>query len=201
MISEDEEIAPSFRDPRTGPEPGRIANKQRRRDIHQEQKALKKKAKRDNRAKRKRQLDELGEKAPKAKPQKTLDNTREADETIVESDDDEVAADQDTDELAGYFNGKTPKVIVTTSDKPVGETFKFAESLINIIPVSGTHVLCSLNHTHHDPPLAPTSATRTATRLPNNPPLPDTQNSHPFLAPPDVAVTSPGSSSHARGST
>lgn len=96
--------------------------------------ADKKKEKRAARRERKRMVDELGDDAPKPKAQKTLENTREVDETIVESDDDEVAADQETDELSSYFDGKTPKVIVTTSDKPVGDTFKFAEALINIIP-------------------------------------------------------------------
>ena len=45
-------------------------------------------------------------------------------------------ADQETDELSGYFDGTPPRVIVTTSDKPVGDTFKFAESLINIFPTA-----------------------------------------------------------------
>eukprot|EP00040_Diaphanoeca_grandis_P033003 m.201099 g.201099 ORF g.201099 m.201099 type:complete len:469 (+) comp32790_c1_seq1:83-1489(+) len=127
-------FAESYVDTRTGFEPGEIKNKLKRREAHRQQLNQKRKAQRDARAKRKREIEELGDKAPKSKEQKTLDNTREVDGTVVESDDDEVAADQDTDELASYFNGKTPKVIVTTSDKPVGETFKFAEALINIFP-------------------------------------------------------------------
>jgi ribosome production factor 1 len=45
---------------------------------------------------------------------KTLDNTREADETMVDNDD-EVAQDEAMDELASYFSGKTPKILVTSS--------------------------------------------------------------------------------------
>jgi hypothetical protein len=38
--------------------------------------------------------------------------------------------------LASYFDGTPPKVIITTSINPKGETFKFAEELLNIIPNS-----------------------------------------------------------------
>lgn len=48
----------------------------------------------------------------------TLENTREFDETIVEEDE-EVAADEATDEFAEYFqNGLTPKILITTSKGP-----------------------------------------------------------------------------------
>jgi ribosome production factor 1 len=48
----------------------------------------------------------------------TLENTREFDETIVE-DDEEVAADEATDEFSQYFqSGVAPKILVTTSKGP-----------------------------------------------------------------------------------
>lgn len=48
----------------------------------------------------------------------TLENTREFDETIVEEDE-EVAADEATDEFAEYFqNGLAPKILITTSKGP-----------------------------------------------------------------------------------
>lgn len=45
-----------------------------------------------------------------------MDNTREKDVTMVDNDD-EVAQDEAMDELASYFTGKTPKILVTTSKK------------------------------------------------------------------------------------
>jgi hypothetical protein len=36
---------------------------------------------------------------------------------VVDPEDEEVAKDQDTDELAGYYDGTPPKVLITTSIK------------------------------------------------------------------------------------
>ena len=48
---------------------------------------------------------------------KTLENTREKDETMVHPDDQEVLMDAETDEMAGYFKLKqAPKVLLTTCD-------------------------------------------------------------------------------------
>lgn len=38
----------------------------------------------------------------------------------MQADDEEVANDQMTDELSAYFNGKRPKILVTTSERAVG---------------------------------------------------------------------------------
>ncbi len=51
---------------------------------------------------------------------RTIENMREADVTTVAQDDEEVLADEATDELSTYFSGKPPKVLITTSRKPVG---------------------------------------------------------------------------------
>ncbi len=57
--------------------------------------------------------------APPRNKQKTLENTREKDETIVAADDEEVKADEAMDEFASYFSGeKVPKVLITTSIHP-----------------------------------------------------------------------------------
>lgn len=51
---------------------------------------------------------------------KTIESQRIVDETTVAADDEEVANDQATDELSAYFNGKRPKILVTTSEKAIG---------------------------------------------------------------------------------
>lgn len=58
---------------------------------------------------------------------KTIESMREFDETIV-SDDEQVFAEQDSDEFAAYFNGLPPKILVTTSKRPC------AVSIICLIP-------------------------------------------------------------------
>ena len=50
---------------------------------------------------------------------KTLDNMRVYDETMVNPQDDEVIADEASDEISTYFNREiTPKILLTTSDRP-----------------------------------------------------------------------------------
>jgi hypothetical protein len=50
---------------------------------------------------------------------RTLESTREFDETIVNPEDEEVKEDEATDEFAEYFKGNvTPKIFVTTSINP-----------------------------------------------------------------------------------
>lgn len=59
------------------------------------------------------------------------------DETIVDPNDEEVAYDEATDEFASYFNRQTsPKILITTSDRPHGRTVKLCEQLSTVIPNS-----------------------------------------------------------------
>jgi ribosome production factor 1 len=75
--------------------------------------------------------------APARKKQKTLDNTREFDHTIVEAGDEEVAEDEDNDEFAEYFRGNTtPKIMITTSYSVHRDTLLFVEDLLDTIPDS-----------------------------------------------------------------
>jgi len=57
--------------------------------------------------------------APK-QPQKTLENTREVDETIVDPNDEEVLQDEETDQFADYFKGRHPKILITTGREASG---------------------------------------------------------------------------------
>ncbi|KAJ8305705.1 hypothetical protein KUTeg_016250, partial [Tegillarca granosa] len=52
----------------------------------------------------------------------------------------QVAKDEETDEFASYFNrDTTPKVLITTSDRPCSRTNKFCKELKRCIPNSEIH--------------------------------------------------------------
>jgi len=70
------------------------------------------------RKKRKREAELLGPDAPAKQVARTIDNTREADDTMLEADDEEVAADEEVDEFASYFKGTPPKVMISTNKAP-----------------------------------------------------------------------------------
>ncbi|CAO3681234.1 unnamed protein product [Rhizopus stolonifer] len=88
------------------------------------------------RAKVEEKNPELKQKRLEENVPKTLDNTREADETITEQPDDEVAQDEAMDELSSYFNGKTPKILVTTSKKCSPNCYDFCAELVSMFPDS-----------------------------------------------------------------
>merc|ERR1712216_680491 len=98
------------------------------------------------RKKRKRETELLGENAP-AKPEpRTIDNQREADDTMVDADDEEVAAEENIDEFSSYFDGKTPKIMITSNKPPSVGLHAFIADLQEILPNSayykrGTHEL------------------------------------------------------------
>ena len=112
----------------------KITNKIRRQELYQKQKQLKAKEKR---AKRKNNEGKDEDGVPK-KVQKTIDNLRVADETMVEANDEEVMQDACTDEFASYFSGTTvPKILFTTCNRPRNyETMKFIEDLLELVPNS-----------------------------------------------------------------
>eukprot|EP00939_MAST-03C_sp_MAST-3C-sp1_P002603 g2603.t1 len=112
-----------------------IKNKSKRQQIYAKVKKDKKKAKKERREKRKREEEELGDKAPPRQVPRTLDNTREADETVVGPEDAEVLEDEETDEFSDYFlRGKTPKIMVTTRPKPSTKLYDFVRELMTMIP-------------------------------------------------------------------
>ena len=118
-------------------EPSQIANKQKRSEVLQRRRVEKKKERRKARNDRKAEREELGDKAPPKQVPRTLDNTRELDDTIVAPDDEEVLADEAGDELAGYFDGsKTPKLMITTKMSPSSEIFRLIGELLSVIPNS-----------------------------------------------------------------
>lgn len=117
-----------------------IKNKLLRSELYRKEKQAKSKEKRKRREKRKRSENagtESAEEPPK-QIQKTLDNMRVRDETMVDLDDEEVMQDTATDEYSSYFSGqKLPKILLTTCNRPKNcETIKFIEDLLLVIPNS-----------------------------------------------------------------
>lgn len=89
---------------------------------------------------KKKEAEAMGEEAPPKKVPKTIENMRIPDETMVSPQDEEVAKDEETDEFASYFNrDTTPKVLITTSDRPCSRTNKFCKELKRCIPNSEIH--------------------------------------------------------------
>lgn len=68
---------------------------------------------------RKKEAEALGDKAPPKQVPRTIENTREADVTTVDQEDEEVTFDITHDEYEAYFS-KTyePKILITSSDNP-----------------------------------------------------------------------------------
>ena len=129
---------------------GKIGNKFKRGEVYQKYKrdkeTLKKKLK-DARKKEKvdnppePEIDDGRTKTVEeqftAKGQKTLENTREIEETVVLPNDAEVLADEAEDEFSPYFDSVLmPKIIITTRPRPSAELFQFIGTLMRLFPNS-----------------------------------------------------------------
>ncbi|KAH6563520.1 hypothetical protein BASA50_009364 [Batrachochytrium salamandrivorans] len=118
-------------------EPARIRNKIKREEVFHKLKSEKSRSKLKIRLKQKKEEADnpalKKERLERNIPQ-TLETLREADETLVEQDD-EVFADEDGDEFASYFqDGLPPKVLVTTSRRASANVYEFAEEFVSIFP-------------------------------------------------------------------
>ena len=113
-----------------------IANRMKRQEVYQRIKKGKKEIKKAKKEQRKRDAEDPEKKdTPKQVP-KTLDNMREEDETILLSDDEEVRNDEDEDEFARYFDGETPKTVITTCNHPSKTMIQFVRALLELMPGS-----------------------------------------------------------------
>ncbi|XP_076334036.1 ribosome production factor 1 [Tachypleus tridentatus] len=113
----------------------KIRNKKRRMVEYMKLKKEKQKLKRSARKKRQKETKVLGDAAPPKKVPRTIENTREPDDTMVDPQDEEVQFDEATDEMATYFNrGYIPKVLVTSSDNPHTRTIRFCREFKQTIP-------------------------------------------------------------------
>ena len=115
--------------------PGHITNRLKRSEMYGKYLQQKRQQKKQARLQRQKEAEALGEdeEIKKAKP-KTIDNTREAEPTMVLQDK-EVAADEAEDEFARYFHSETPpKVLVTTRPRPSNKLFYFIADLQRLVP-------------------------------------------------------------------
>lgn len=117
--------------------PGRniseIKNKRRRLEEYLKLKREKQKLKRDER-KKKRKARAQGQDVPVQVP-RTLENTREPDETTVAQHDEEVKLDEASDEMSSYFNREAPpKVLITCNENPHTWTIRFCKELRMTMP-------------------------------------------------------------------
>jgi len=114
--------------------PSKIKNAAKRAQVYEKFKQQKKILKKKMRAEKVKAVLELGEEVPKAIP-KTQENTRVADETMVDKEDPEVIGDEKDDEFSCYHNGeKKPKIMITTRPQCSRKLFAFIGDLMQLIP-------------------------------------------------------------------
>jgi len=122
------------------PSVNHIGNKDVRARMRAKLHAISRAEKKKRKEKRKKEREELGDAAPPPQVPRTLDNTREPDETTVKQDDVEIKEDTAVDEFADYFDNKTtPKIMITTSPNLYNKgrvTLPFIKDLIAAIPNS-----------------------------------------------------------------
>ncbi|KAI5654330.1 hypothetical protein M9H77_31517 [Catharanthus roseus] len=118
--------------------PSTIKNKEKRSSIHAKLKHKKKVEKRKRakarEAAEKRAL-ELGDEPPPKKIPRTIENSREFDETICKPDDEELFAGNDADEFSSVLKqGLPPKILITTCRFNSTRGPAFISDLLSVIP-------------------------------------------------------------------
>mmetsp|Transcript_11801 Transcript_11801/g.29918 ORF Transcript_11801/g.29918 Transcript_11801/m.29918 type:complete len:349 (+) Transcript_11801:172-1218(+) len=115
--------------------PSHIANRLKRSEVYGKYLQQKREEKKRTRLLRDKEAEALGDdEKKKAAKQKTIDNTREFEATMV-GNDPEVIADEADDEFSKYFQSETPpKVLVTTRPRPSKRLFHFIADLQRLIP-------------------------------------------------------------------
>ncbi|KAH3743196.1 ribosome production factor 1 [Pelomyxa schiedti] len=117
-----------------GEERQRTRNRLKRIQFVDKVKRDKKEKKYQERTERKRAAKKLGaDVIPPSKVQRTIENTKEIDPTVVEPGDTEVQEEVSLDEFASYFRGQTtPKMIITTNVGPTRHVIHVALCLSKI---------------------------------------------------------------------
>ncbi|GAB4844490.1 hypothetical protein Ancab_037868 [Ancistrocladus abbreviatus] len=118
--------------------PSTIKNKEKRSEVHaklKRQKKLDKRKKLKARAAAEKQALELGEEPPPKKVPRTIENTREFDETVCKPDDEELFAEIQADEFSSILKRELiPKVLITTSRFHSTRAPAFITELLEVIP-------------------------------------------------------------------
>mmetsp|Transcript_33366 Transcript_33366/g.73774 ORF Transcript_33366/g.73774 Transcript_33366/m.73774 type:complete len:347 (+) Transcript_33366:113-1153(+) len=124
--------------PTVGQQTNHIKNKQVRSEMYSKLKHKAKKKKKAERLKRQKEEEKAvrsGLEPPPKKIPKTIENTREKDETMVVGDDEEVEADEEQDEFAAHFQrDRPPKVLLTTCYKPSSVMYTFLSEMLEVFP-------------------------------------------------------------------
>jgi ribosome production factor 1 len=116
-------------------DPKGIRNKIKRSMVFHANKAKAAAAKKEAKEQQKQLEEKLGAAAPPKAAARTLDNTREWDDTYVDKEDPELLADEADDEFADIFNcDRTPKIMITTKVRPSGPIFLILKELIALFP-------------------------------------------------------------------
>ncbi|MDR3738221.1 MAG: hypothetical protein P4L40_04290 [Terracidiphilus sp.] len=112
-----------------------VGNKIKRAQLLATEKREKAKAKKENKERAEAEAAALGSAAPPKPAPRTLDNTREWDDTVVDKTDPELLADEADDEFADIFGGtRPPKIMITTKVRPSGPVFRVLHELIDLFP-------------------------------------------------------------------
>ncbi|CAN6565896.1 unnamed protein product [Malus baccata var. baccata] len=118
--------------------PSMIKNKEKRSAVHaklKQQKKLEKRKKAKARDAAEKRALELGEEPPAKKIPKTIENTREVDETICKPDDEELFAGNDADEFSSILKREmNPKTLITTCRFHSSRGPEFIRELLSVIP-------------------------------------------------------------------
>ncbi|KAK3025586.1 hypothetical protein RJ639_042625 [Escallonia herrerae] len=118
--------------------PSTIKNKEKRSAVHaklKHQKKLDKRKKAKAREAAEKLALELGQDPPPKKIPRTIENTREADETVCRPDDEELFAGNDVDEFSSVLkDGQTPRILITTSRFHSTRGPAFISDLLSVIP-------------------------------------------------------------------
>ena len=120
--------------------PSKIKNKAKRAEVYSKYKQQKKKTKKSLKEQRVKEESSLGELAPPKQVPRTIENSREIDETTVAADDEEVIGDEKDDEFVKYFSNEVkPKLMVTTRPKCSKKLYTFIGDLMQMIPNAFYH--------------------------------------------------------------
>ncbi|GLT34253.1 hypothetical protein SLA2020_087770 [Shorea laevis] len=118
--------------------PSMIKNKEKRSAVHaklKHQKKVEKRKKLKARDAAEKRALELGDEPPPKMIPRTIENTREADETVCKPDDEELFAGNDADEFSSILKqDQIPKILITTCRFNSTRGPAFISELLSIIP-------------------------------------------------------------------
>ncbi|KAG0469901.1 hypothetical protein HPP92_016601 [Vanilla planifolia] len=118
--------------------PSVVRNKEKRSQLYsvlKREKRIEKRKKTKAREAAEKKALELGEEPPEKKVPRTIENTREPDETVCRPDDVELFASNDTDEFNKILKQETiPKILITTCRFHSTRGPAFIKELLSVIP-------------------------------------------------------------------